>query len=495
MYKLWKTYLNREIILSVTVSLAIVFLFLLATGVIPYEFYLADDYQALAIKNALQKSDNGFLSIFFVMRNWMLSDIHIRFRPIYWVIRVLRTAIFGVDFNAWAIWIGIESATTLFVLYWCGRKLKQTIGCSVIFALVTTVGPQLSVWYRQGPQEGTGLLFFAMGFWGILNYLEKRGKISLLVGISCVVLSTLTKESFVIMIPAVVYYIIWNSTDNIYDLKSWLASVKYHIGTCSLLVLIMIAEVYVIITITGTNSIGYAGINPSTKLTEYIQGFKTTAIAGRYMGLAMCLLFGMLLYHTIVIEKAYLDKKRIINIMVEFCFILLCIIPQLLLYAKSGMFERYFIPFSFGCAYFVIFVHKQLSKNKMKKNFKIIIGLLLCGQLTMGIEGAILLAVQGEENIEIFQYILDETKNTDQIVFTLNWVENNGAAKIWLNYYGRENISYYSREEEVFVGINGIDEATIVVIKDVDEERIMLLDWDLSEYDRTEVGVFDVYMK
>jgi len=86
---------DKIVILTIVIS---VFLFLLLTKTVVSGFHFVDDHEIIKIKNELQSS--GLVD---VAAKWVKEDMfsNTRFRPVYYIIRVFETKLFGSDFQLW----------------------------------------------------------------------------------------------------------------------------------------------------------------------------------------------------------------------------------------------------------------------------------------------------------------------------------------------------------------------------------------------------------
>ena len=117
-------------------------------------YHFLDDHELLRIEYSLEmdKVPLGELVL-----AWMKNDLWWRFRPLYWVERVVGTAIMGSDMFYWNCYKAVMGVLTFHLLYMAARYLKAKWYTGVLFAGIIMMGAQFTPWYRSANQENTGL--------------------------------------------------------------------------------------------------------------------------------------------------------------------------------------------------------------------------------------------------------------------------------------------------------------------------------------------------
>ena len=90
------------------------------------------------------------------------GNLSSRYRPLYWVERVIGTAILGSDLYIWNVYKAVMGVLTFYMLYMTGYYLRQKWYINTLFAAVIMIGPQITPWYRSANQENTGLFLCAI---------------------------------------------------------------------------------------------------------------------------------------------------------------------------------------------------------------------------------------------------------------------------------------------------------------------------------------------
>lgn len=337
----------KDKIAIVSIILA-VFLFLLLSKTITSGYHFVDDHEVIKIKNDLKSS-----SLLNITKIWVKQDLNsnARFRPVYYIHRVFETKLLGSDFILWSLYNAVLCCLALIALYSGMRNLKFGVGESIVFLIITFIGPQSSVWWRLGPGEGLGMVFLGLSFYFMSKSPDKKNyNVNNLLFISFLILSSLTKESFLIIIPGMIYFKIWHEKITIWS------SLKESVYKNILLVaplLMLVIELIIIKFYVGTD---YSGMN--AKSDENITNILFTGLYFVKTYLNLFIIFIVLLI------TSWLLKKRVIAYnLFPAAFFLLILIPNIILYAKSGLVERYLLPSSMGLAFLLVSFIKSIGEN------------------------------------------------------------------------------------------------------------------------------------
>jgi len=202
----------------------------------------------------------------------------------------------------------------------------------------------------------------------------------------------LMKENFILILPAsYVFYCMQ------YDEKYQTGLLKTMIHTWKTGLFLAITTVtclWAVLTFAG-NDFGYAGVSRSVGIFAY---FKSAIYL---YGISGCVLsIGGFIY-------LYGNNKAILKERLFPLLLLLAItLPQIIIYGKSNIIDRYLIPAIMGCAYFSIFIYRELKKqdklvNKLLwKNISLILGIIVSAFCSLIIfnkpvrEGIVQFAVQ-----------------------------------------------------------------------------------------------------
>ena len=283
----------------------------------------------------------------------MAKDLSIRFRPIWSLLRVFDTYLFMDHYGIFSIKNAIVMSSSATCFYLFAKKMNLNCFFSIMFPLVILLGEQSAVFWRLGPQESGGMLLFSLCMLATW-YLENNSTvIRRILFIILLILLSLQKESFLVCIPDFFVLLfslyIRNRKDN--DIKfsnHFVKFIKCYFFEILISFLIVIVELCVIIFFVGTNSIGYAGFSAKDGIFYYLEGIylELTRTFLPYL----VLLIGFILFIQVIYRKGLIKLADIL----EFVFCAYIVLSQLVVYAKSGMYERYLLPATVGVAYVAI---------------------------------------------------------------------------------------------------------------------------------------------
>lgn len=412
----------------------LVFALLLLSGTISSGFHFIDDHEIIRINQELSVQGDSLISC--IIR-WVGSDLNIRFRPFYYILRVIWTAILGDNFTAWSVLKGAETVITMTFLYFCARLLKCNKLVSVFFSATIMVGTQAAVWWWLGPQEGIGMLFFAIGFFFLINYMNFNKSNDKYLSILFFVISSLTKESFVILIPAVVFYAVFLGEGQTWSYKQVANSIRQKGDFVLIMLLTFIVEIFVIFFWVGTNQIEYAGIDATLKLGDYIRNI----LYSLKNELFIFSLWGTILLVLVCGGENY---KQVLFLLKEFIFSMLVMLPQAILYAKSGMGQRYLLPWTFGFAYFWVISYstKIVLSNMKKKIYYILFFTFIFLQSLVTIRGAVNFTEEGKNVNSMLNYVYELNQDDENVLIAFS-VETNLSITVWMDAHGLENVYTY----------------------------------------------------
>lgn len=128
-----------------------------------------------------------------------------RLVPAYLVHKLALIAAFGANLVAWHAYTALLGAVTAALLYLAARAVKLTAIEAFGFSMVVVLGEQSVLWWRLIHGEGIGFLFTALAllFIPLAERSDSRRLFQLLFTAS-VVAASLSKESFILLMPALV---------------------------------------------------------------------------------------------------------------------------------------------------------------------------------------------------------------------------------------------------------------------------------------------------
>ena len=336
---------KKDFLVLAIITVSLLFLFL-RFGTITSGYHMTDDQEILRILDTLSTKSYGETTVSFIK-----GDLDIRYRPVYFVHRIAQASLFGTNFPAWSVYTVVLCVLTFGFFYQACRNLRYSIAEGILFLSITFLGPQMAIWWRLGPNETIGMFFLSLTFYFLSKNRSRYALNSAFFAVS-LILASLSKESFTIIIPAVVLYKIWVDKET-FQISWRLAFRKNRMVLLPLLV--MIFNLYMIIFVVGTNKIGYAGVDKDffSKISQVWEVLKKLKIY--FLILAICLIVALAATRLKVKQS-----KTLRHLATPLLVFLLITMPNVALYAKSGMTERYFLPATVGFALVLIEVLKEV---------------------------------------------------------------------------------------------------------------------------------------
>jgi ABC-type cobalt transport system substrate-binding protein len=382
------------------------------------------------------KHDLSVSSLNEIAKKWVREDIVStrRFRPLYYIHRVYETRLFGSDFFIWSFYTGFLCCITLIFFYLGMRNLKFRVSESVIFLIISFIGPQSAIWWRLGPAETLGVVFLSLSFYFMSRSLAKRNyQLNTLFFIFFLILSSLTKESFLIIIPAMVFFKIWN--ENIYIWSSLRESAKKN----TLLIIpiaVFLIELIIIKFYLGTD---YSGID--SNILNTIKGIFKTFIRFLHTYLNLLIVALLMIFINYRLKRPFFKVDRF-----SVAFFLLILIPNILLFAKSGLVERYLIPASIGLGFLVVSLVKCIEEDPrwFKKMTIVLIVIAYIPFIVTSFNDATAFAKEGISTNKLLSAISSNYRKGDQTLVVVNPVleyERSVSMKTYLFY--EKNIDLY----------------------------------------------------
>lgn len=336
------------------------FLMLLANGSLWAGYHLTDQHTIFTnyYDSSNHENTNVINHLINQWRSRVLSDLSLgRFRPVWSLHFLIETKFFGINLLGWSLYTGFLAVLTTLCFFVFGILIEFSIIESLLFSLIITIGRQTAIWWQLIPSEiiGTFLLSVTLIFMALSIRASKHNDIYEFLFLICGGLMSLAKESFIICIPALMFGKLWL----FYNLKSssWLEALKRSILSLSGLSIIFISELLVIKYGIGFNGTGYAGFE-GVKIVGMLRVIKGYGVIG------IPLLITVLVYGKILTKSSPFSLQALKNLphnpISLFTVILL---PQILLYAKSGLYDRYILPGIFGYSFLLLWLYRGIDRK------------------------------------------------------------------------------------------------------------------------------------
>lgn len=400
----------------------VLFLFLSLSGTISSGFHFVDNHEVVQMNKDLVDSNGDLLQ---VISTWVKNDLGGRFRPMYMIDNVIVYTTFRGDFFLISIFHSLLHVFITFFLFLSVRKLGFRIFESLIFPLIALVGVQSVIWWRLGPNETIGMWYFSLTVIFMVYAIKStkhKGLYRLFFNIFLAFMM-LCKESFLLLTPAIIFAYLTldklESKDN-----TWIVILKKHIPELRLFLFLFVAYIIFILSNVNTENLGYAGIKGVDVYAYFVTFSKLSTEGG--IGIISLIVFCT----SCILSYFWSEnrKKVLISHLFIFVFSILVILPQIFLYAKSGIFERYFVPGMIAWAIMLAFSLKnlhELAVAKYSKNWLFgfhgieiaLLILILVPRLVVVVKEAIQFTKDGKEINTVLSMITENVNSNSTILY------------------------------------------------------------------------------
>ena len=411
----------------------LVFGVVLGMGTLTSGFHLVDDWEFAKYVDWMTLEGR---SVADCLREAVGYDLTMRFRPLYYINRVLMAAVFGVNLTAMSVIKAAEIVAAFVLLYYCARRMRCNMVYAALFSLTVLTGYQSAVWWKLGPQESYDIMMFALGFWLMLKWLRTGRRWYATASVGAFFLMSIYKEPFILLLPFVGLYVLYEEmTGKKVTLSALWAAIRRRLPFLMALGLMFAAEMFLIVFVIGTNNYSYVGLDESVTLEQYAQAWALAA----HTDLKWYVRFGWLF---ILLFLTYWEhaKKLGWEILLAFSIIL----PQCVSYSKTAMTERYLLPAVLGFAFFFVIVGCNFRPLSGKRR----IAYVLCLFLMLAAHGRVVLreaayfTYRGESIRTMMDSTLALVKGTDKKVlscFAPN-LEGNRTMYYWFRLQGYDEV-------------------------------------------------------
>ncbi len=334
------------------------FLLFYVTGLFTSAFHLIDEHILMEIHVDLTGADAELGT---VMRKWVVMDFNERrFRPLYYISRVLRAEFFGLSWPAWSLYNAFLAASTSAALFLFGTLLGFTTLSSLCLAALSTLGRPSSTWWWLGTPEAEANFLLSLALLCVARSVT-QGNSRIRNELAAIVLSllaSLTKEGMILYLPAIAAIRVWLPCW-LYGrtLKSALLEAWPFIAALGFIAAI---EILCLLLTVGTSGTGYASVDAGTfdpgrimSSLQYLAPVAAIRIPAAAMAIA---LLARVLYRQANTERAF------VPLILGWLVFLIGALPQVLLYSKSGWVDHYFNPIAISCALLLVLSLEYLRR-------------------------------------------------------------------------------------------------------------------------------------
>lgn len=135
-----------------------------------------------------------------------------RFRPVSQIFDVIGPIVLGPNALVWHAWLLLLAAVVAMLLYVFAFKVWGSSFGACVFALVAMLAPDpgpTASWYRLGPKESWEMILLAAGLAAMAFQGGRRDRRLEFLSFVLVVLGALSKEPFVLLLPALFGLRLW----------------------------------------------------------------------------------------------------------------------------------------------------------------------------------------------------------------------------------------------------------------------------------------------
>ena len=414
------------------------------SGVMFSGFHLTDDCNFIRINNAIHQ--HGF---WHTLLNKISYGLEIRLKPVDYIQRVIRIGVFGTNYTAHSVFVSFLGGITSFFLYLFAKKQKHSTFESISLPALTLWGLQSIVWFHLGYDEMFGMFFLSIALLFMLLSVNSQNKklYNTLFVVFCVIFSY-TKETFMLLLPAILFWknALEKQTNNI----SWIQTIKNNKILNICLFIFLIADMLFLKFGIKVTNIGYAGFD-GINLPQNIKTFWAFCSLP-----PLVLSIPVLIIILALIQKDFANFKKALtcffkeNLNSTILFFLI-VVPQCLIYTKSGFYPRYLLPATLGSAILALSSIKALRVCEFQKAKRIIVYTFCVFVLLKAIIITSITAVnyanQGFLIHAGLREVVSATKPDSKILIVADTAEQYEEAQsvqtFLINLYGRKNVYFY----------------------------------------------------
>lgn len=488
---------KREAVLVWALFAALVFGVVIATGTLTSGFHLVDDWE---FAQYIDWMTLEHLSLWDCLRDTISFDLTLRFRPLYYINRILMAYVFGINLTAMSVVKAAEIVVALAALYYCARQMKCNMVYAALFSLTVMVGYQSAVWWKLGPQESYDIMMFAVGFYFLLRWLSTEKKRYAVVSVAAFFLMSIYKEPFILLLPFVGLYILYDGMrGKRVTMKHLWEAVRRRLPYLLTIGVIFVTEMLLILFVVGTNNYSYVGLDESVTFDQYVQTWQNAAGNNLKWYVRFGVLMGLILL-------TYWEQLKKLGW--EILLAAAIIVPQCVTYSKTALEERYILPCVLGFAFFFVIVGCRFRPLSGKRR----IAYMLCLLLMLAAHGRVTLrearyfAYRGESIQTMLESTLALVQGTDKKVlscFAPNG-EGNKTMYHWFRIHGYDEVFYWEEDENWINRSYGPREDEKADLADMDavvmynkEDRHWCYEpsLDLSDFTEEKCGTITMYVR
>ena len=424
----------------------------------------------------------------------------LRWRLLYQPARIIMVAMFGTDAFVFSVVKALEAVASMILLYYCARELNTSVFYSVLFSLTCLIGYQSPTFWKLGPGMIQSTVLFGVAFLFLIKYIKTGKLYQGIISFVFLMLMCHFHESYIFVVPFFVVFLVCQILQQRdYNFKEFLAGIKPFAWYAILVSVIFTAIILYMLRKVGTTSYDSVSLSTSIPVSQYITAFiNTIHDEMRWYWIFGIILLGILL-------TFFEDfKKQIATFIMTLSFIL----PQMVLYSKEGIKERYILPFIIGYAlFYVVFIP---NSNVLKKKRRVLYSAVLVLMLLINARAAVVEADYYRFRGNSVTNMLEEVEEMSTSGYkVMSCLGNANPEATWTisNYLmakGEKDIYHWNQwdsavtdnielivDPDLDVDLSDID---VIVAYNRDDRHFMLEpNIDLSGYTYVKCGSLDLY--
>ncbi|MGQ9871740.1 MAG: hypothetical protein ACUVQO_13230 [Leptodesmis sp.] len=468
--KITRTHLINFLIIPSLIFIACYLVFL-TSGLLSSGFrFFINDHIMVAMDQDLKES--GFLP---TVQKWLLLDRRFgRFQPFYYAQAVILTIFLGVSSTVWFSYAYVLTSLMVYFLFLFARFLEIPSLTALIFASLALIGPQAIAWAQPSQPQlvGTFLLSASLLFAGISAKVDRYKTVFNVILICLVFLMSLSKESYIIFIPALTFIKVW-LYHRIQQVPFRSAFMQNRLVIFALFGIAFLEILYIIFGIS-IKGMGYAGLDENTLQISKILSATITLFQKGHLSLFV---LSFVLALTVTLWKRQSLKELVGQLIPVFLIFLLIVVPQIILYTKSGFYGIYFIPATIGTSLLISYTIFLLSfRSKILSKFVLGIAIFIIYTEMVTMWGSYSQMAKDSKTINnLFQAIYACTPNNEPVLIVANprvRFEAYIAMKATLNsVFQRDNLliaTYGLEKTDFFSDTLGDAEKTLLFLDPLD---------------------------
>lgn len=495
--KLDKMDKKREAVLVWIFFAVLVFGVVIVTGTLTSGFHLVDDWEFAQYIDWITLEHR---SLWDCLRDTVSFDLTLRFRPLYYINRILMAYVFGINLTAMSVVKAAEIVVALVALYYCARQMKCNMVYAALFSLTVMVGYQSAVWWKLGPQESYDTMMFAVGFYFLLKWLSTEKRAYAVISVAAFFLMSVYKEPFILLLPFVGLYILYDGMKGKrVTIPNLWETVRDRMPYLLTIGIIFVVEMFLILFVVGTNNYSYVGLDESVTLGQYVQTWQNAAGNNLKWYVRFGVLMGLILL-------TYWEQLKKLGW--EMLLAAAIIVPQCVTYSKTALEERYILPCVLGYVFFFVIVGCRFRSLSGKRR----IVYMLCLLLMLAAHGRVALrearyfAYRGESIQTMLESTLELVQGTDKKVLSCFGpnLEGNKTMYHWFRLHGYDEVFYWEEDENKINRSFGPREDEQADFADIDvvvmynqEDRHWCYEpsLDLSDFTERKCGTITMYVR